>query len=381
MNKMVFSANDRIYDNEMDKLIAVGVDLTKSAMNDYVQHDFLVKKYSGITWNNTPQNNAEYMRNLYSYCAKYSMVQGLPQMKKTPVGDINWDEKENVATAMMDDNFRKMYFAIIAKVIQIVNSKTDVEDIMLGANVSYVALGDSATFEMDSQALYKIQNGAYGNLYSVYQEQLRSGTTLVPEPKTAAISFNVAQMTPIGYDFGKQIAKLARSFRVAMYVDVVNKLFTVANVSSTVFYKANFAKPTFLELVDRIEAVNGGIKASVYGTKQALAAMSDTITTGWRVQDEKVETGIIMNPYGVPMYQFSQAVDTSSSSATFRVPNNRLIIMSAIGDKPVKLVKEDYMFATSKTGMDTTLWNQVYTMNDSWVVGYIMSGVYGIQMI
>jgi hypothetical protein len=376
--KMMFSANNRINDDKMARIIEAGVDLTKYSLNS--ENNFLVKKYSGMKFENTPQNNAEYMRELLDYCSLYSPVCGMPNVKKTD-GKIDWNEKSNVATAMMDQNFRQMYFAIVAKVIQLVNAKTEVEDILLGANVSYISLGDSETFEMDSQQLYKIQNGAHGNLYSVYQEQLRSGTTLVPEPKIASISFNVAQMTPIGYDFGKQVAKLAKSFRVAMYVDVVNKLFQVANVSSTVFYKANFAKPTFLELVDRIEAVNGGVKAGVYGTKQGLASMSDNITTGFRGQDEKVETGLIMNPYGVPMYQFSQAVDTSNANATFIVPNNRLVIMSAIGDKPVKLVKEDYMFATSESGLESTLWNQVYTLNDSWIVGYIMSGVYGIQMI
>jgi len=379
--KMTFSENTRINDNKMANIITVGVDLVKYSLNQSTDSKCVLRKYSGLKFENTPQNNAEFMRNAYNYCALYSPICGMPNIKKKPDGSINWDEKENVATAMRDTNFRQMYFAIVAKIIQIVNAKTEVEDIMLGANVSYVALGDSATFEMDSQQLYKIQNGAYGNLYSVYQEQLRSGTTLIPKPKIASISFNVAQMTPVGYDFGKQVGKLAKSFRVAMYVDVVNTLFTVANVSSTVFYKANFAKPTFLELVSRIEAVNGGITAGVYGTKLGLASMSDNIATGWRVQDQKVETGLIMNPYGVQMHQFSQAVDTSSANATFRVPNNRLVIMSSIGDKPVKLVKEDYMFATSDSGIEGTLWNQVYTMNDSWVVGYIMSGVYGIQMI
>ncbi len=376
--KMTFSANSRINDDTMARIIEAGVDLVKCSLNN--ESNFLVKKYTGMKFTNTQQNNAEYMREVLNYCSQYSPVCGMPNIKKND-GVIDWNEKSNIATAMMDTNFRQMYFAIVTKVIQLVNAKTEVEDILLGANVSYVALGDSATFEMDSQQLYKIQNGAYGNLYSVYQEQLRSGLTLVPEPKIASISFNVAQMTPIGYDFGKEVAKLAKSFRVAMYVDVVNKLFQVTNVSSTVFYKANFAKATFLELVDRIEAVNGGVRAGVFGTKQALASMSDNIVTGFRKEDERIETGLIVNPYGVPMYQFSQAVDTSSASATFIVPNNRLVIMSAIGDKPVKLVKEDYMFATSKTGMDTTLWNQVYTLNDSWIVGYIMSGVYGIQMI
>ena len=196
MFKMTFSQrNSNVTDEKMEKLIQVGVDLAKHALNTETRSNFLINEQTGMTFSNTDNDNAEFLREYYNYCADVSPVlYNMPGLSKDVDGKIDWNNLKNLSIAFSDTVFKQMYFAVQIEILQQINSKTEVEDIMMACNVSYVALGDSQTFEIDPIALYKIQENGYGGLYSVYQEMLRSSETLVPRQKNASISFNVMQM-------------------------------------------------------------------------------------------------------------------------------------------------------------------------------------------
>lgn len=370
MSRTVFSANGftGAQDSTFKLLVDSGVLLGKLAMNKYHNQNFLATRFS-VVGENYDELNKTLLEKVYKYCAE-----------KAGLENYDFSKKEDIVRAMSNPVFEWNFFAIQTEILNNVNPDNEVEDIMIAANISTVGLGDSKTFEIDSKALYKVQEGAYGNNVSRFQEHFRSAITLTPTPKVAAIDFDVTQMTGIGYDFGKQIAKIAMSFRVKMYTDVVNEIYTVANVSSTPFYKATFAKTTYMEMADRLAGANGsGVTA--YGTRVAFGQIADGITSGFATQDEINKTGFIGNIYGVSSVLFDQAVDSNTASFTFKVPNDRLILLSPVGDRPVKVVRENNVMVINDEGKNNALYRRSYKYMDSWTVGLATQAAYGIQVV
>lgn len=371
MSVLTFSSVSRNLP-DAEKILDVGVALTKLALNDEYNQtkSFLIKPYS-VHLQKEHDTNEKFMKTLYQYCAKRS---GLST-------EADFNDKSTLAQAMSHPTFNWTLMAVIVDVLSIVNSVTEVQDIMRGANVIGVGLGDSSTLITDTPALYKIQDQSYGSNYSRPQRMLKTPINILPQAKIAAVDFDVINMTPLGFDFGREIAKLAKSFRTRMYIDVVNVLFTVANVSSTPYYEANFARKTYLEMVSRLQGISGANMVTAYGTLLAFSELSSGIVTGFSTLDEMNKKGYIDSVYGVPSMMLSQAVDTNTADHTFRVPNDKIILLANVAEKPVKLVKENYIQAISKDGLNTTLNVKVYTFIDSWKAQLATNLPYGIQVV
>lgn len=369
-NGLQFSSVSRNLPDAVD-LVKLGSDLVKLELNADKQRtgSFLINTYS-VPLKKEHDTNEKFVKTLYKYCAKKS---GLNT-------DADFNDTSVLAQAMSNPQFAWTYMAVVIDVLSTVNAVTEVQDIMRGANVVEVGLGDSETFITESPALYKIQRQSYGAQYSRPQRMLKTPINILPEAYTASVDFDVINMTPLGFDFGKEIAKLAKSFRVRMYVDVVNTLFAVANVSSTPYYGATFSRKGYLTIATRLQGIcNSNVTA--YGTLLAFSEMSNGVTTGFSTLDEMNKNGYISTLYGVPSMMLTQTVDTNSASHTFRVPNDRVLLLSNTSDKPVKVVKEKYYQIVERTGTTSTLNVKNYTIIDSWKAQLATAYPYGIQLV
>ena len=352
--------------NEVKLLIDSAVETTKMAMHRYYGQNFLsIKHFSNEDYKALNDNTH---KSIIKYCAERSNLI-----------DQNFESADAMVSAFANPMFESLYFAIITEALKAVNADNEVEQIMVCANVVDVNLGDSKSFEIESKALFKVQDGAYGNNVTRYNQQYKSSITVTPKPKVAAVAFDVTQMVAYGYDFGKMMAKIAMSFRTQMYVDVINTVFTTS-FSTTPFYEATFAKETYMELADRVRAANSA-DVSAFGTRVAFGAMSNTVTTGFATIDEMNKTGFIGNLYNVRSVLLDQAIDSSVATADFRLPNDKVLLMSSVGDKPVKLVKEGGVRVSQETGELDSLYKRVYKMFMSWDTGLATQAHYGIQVV
>ena len=373
MAKLQFSArsNHGLIDNEGSVLVDSAVLITRMAMGRNHSNDSLATKYSTSESEDYNALNRTLKEKLFKYCIDKA---GLDSERL----DIN--NKAHVAEVMSHPVAEHMFFSIITQALNAVNAATEVADIMPMANVVGVGAGDSWTGEIETKKLYNVEDASYGSNVTRFERQFRSAITLKPTPKSASVSFDVFQMAALGYDFGKEIAKIAMSFRTQMYQGVVDEIFTVANVSSTPFYKAVYAKTTYLELADRVGGANGSSPVA-YGTTTAFAKMSDTVSGGFMVQDEAVKKGYITDLYGVMSSIIQQKVNTQTASYTFRVPTDRILLLSSVGDKPVKVVVEEWTRVVSEDGTNISLHEKQYKMFQSWVIDLATQSAYGIQKV
>ena len=370
-NKLQFSVKDNNPINEQQSdLVKSCIMLTQMAMDRYHSSNILKRTYS-IQGESYKELEEATRKSVLKYCAEKANIDDT----------VDLSTKEGILHAFDNDTFRWHFFAIQTQALQAVNADNEVEDILVAANIDTVGIGDSATYEIASKALYHVQDNSYGNLTSYYQEQFITPVTITPRPKIASVDFDVIQLVGLNYDFGREMAKVAMSFRTRMYIDVVEELYTIANLSGTPLSPNTFAKLTYVKLGERVRAANGNIGVRAYGTRAAFTSMSDTVDSGFSTQDQINETGFIGNLYGIPSTIFNQAVDSTTANLTFQVPDDRVILLSAATDKPIKLVREGSVFITENDGRNKSLYRRSYTYTDSWTAGLATQASYAIQPV
>lgn len=372
MNKMNFSArtNNSLLDDNARVITESLITLTKMGIEKHYPKDTLATKFSTIG-ENYGELNSTTKEKLFKYCIAKSGLES---------ESLDIYNKGHMEQLFSNPTAANMFFAIVTQALNTVNAATEVQDIMPMANVVGVGVGDSWTGEIESKKLYNVEDTSYGNNVTRSDRQFRSPITLTPSPKEATVDFDIYQMAALGYDFGKEIAKIAMSFRAQMYQDVVDEIFTVANVSATPFYESMFAKTSYQELANRVGGANS-VRPVAYGTNIAFGKMSDTVSGGFTIQDENVKKGYITDMYGVPSSLLEQKVNTSDATYAFRVPDDKVLLVSSIGDKPVKVIVEEWTRVIAKDGTAGSLHTRVYKLFQSWVVDLATQGAYGIQEV
>lgn len=377
MSEILSFSRDMYTSQEDSKnILENAVKLTKMAIQKYHGKDAV----SNIGLYSSPVNNVEYdelnevvKQAMIKYASKISNIGDLfdvntPAGFKSAVGQFS--------------NFREALFAIETKIIDTVNSTSEVEQSLLMCELRNIADGDSQTFDIDSKSLYTVEDTGYSNNATRLQFQFMKPEFLTPRPKDAAIAVDLYQFNTIGFDFGKQMAKLAISFRVAMYDSIIAAIFDTTPLVGTPFYKALFAKTTWQELANRIAGANGSA-VMAYGTNIALGKASDTVGDKWAygVSEEFVKNGYVRDLYGVSAMELRQAVSSNDANYTFKVPDTKILLLTPATDKPVKAVMEGQTFVIADDGRTNAINLKTYKYRQAWEVKIATQSAYGIQMV
>jgi hypothetical protein len=183
------------------------------------------------------------------------------------------------------------------------------------------------------------------------------------------------------YDFGREIAKVANSFRAQIHAEIMYALFN-ANSTFTPYYESVFAKDTYIILADYISAMNQA-RVTAYATKVAWAAVSENVTTGFQTIDEANKIGYIYNLYGVDTMILEQAVNTTSVNAglpALRIPNDKIILIANDGDRPIKVAMAPQVDVFLRDQKSTDIDAMGYTMTMYWDMGLITRSQVGVQL-
>lgn len=362
-----FSFNEKVTDDTRATLIEGLTTLVKMSINKKADENRLFKKYSVIE-----EDYAELNSSLVQKILAYSKEQAnLPEA-------INVTTKDGLARAFTNSDFEWNFFSIQTTVLGLILADTEAVEAMDFLNIYTVGLADSMTFEVGSKALYDVEDTTYGNTVTRARKHFAQPITIVPSPKQASVQFDFIQMVTSNYDFGAEMAKIVLSVRAKQYQDAIDLIFDETPLVGTPFYKATFNKANYTELADRLTGVNNA-PVIAHASRRAFADASETVTTGFTVQDELIKRTFIADLFNVPSRVIGQAVNTSSSAYNFRVPNDKILLLSTLGDKPVKMVQEDYMHVELEDGKNIK--NRTYKYIYSYNMGLVLNSAYGIQSV
>ena len=289
-------------------------------------------------------------------------------------------EKVSPMVAFSYNHFERAFFSIIEEVINSVNTKTEIEQGMLFAEVKNMGEGDSLTFHIPANFLLSVSTVASGVRNVGFQKLHNEDVTLTPKVKKTGVSVDIRKVATGVMDWGHLINWVGKSFRTKLQQEVVDIVYNAYSTLGTPLKEATFAQDSYIQLAERVSALNGS-PAMTIGTKTALNTIlptSDYLKMG--LGQEYVNNGFLEAPFGIPTVRLEQSVKTNSTYS-FTTSNDYVVIMSGGVDRPVKIGMEGQTkIRVSKDG-DTADDTQNYTISAAWDVKLASQSHFGIVKV
>lgn len=378
MNEEIFIKRNFSAEDETAGVIKSNlVKLAKYAMNNDSRYKRVAElSFSSEKIDNYDELNLKAKTALLKYAAEKAQIKEI----KT---------KADIVSAFENPTFQTVYNSIITETLESIVLKAKPEQIYRLANVEDVDLGGSSTFEIDTKGLPIAQRTSYTTNVTFLDSYAITPITITPKPYSVGVTMDYIRILANNYDMGREIARVAASFLFAQLKLIVDSIYAIANVQGTPFYQANWNAANYVQMIDDIKMLNGGADVTAYGTTVAFSKMGVLATTnyGFQSQDEMIRNGFLGRAYGVDnvvLDQFtdlSQPFTTASASILRPIPNDRVVLLSSVGDKPVKLVREEYVRVKVKEPKDGSLYRSNYEYFMSFDAAIATQANYGIQAV
>jgi len=117
-------------------------------------------------------------------------------------------------------NFERSFFSVIEEVIDNVNSKNDIEEILTFADVRSLAEGDSMNIDIKATNAYFFYKVGRGKSFGNVQKYKSKNVVLTPSPAETTISFNRSDIIAGRVDWGREISRAVRGIRSGYLQDI-----------------------------------------------------------------------------------------------------------------------------------------------------------------
>lgn len=293
----------------------------------------------------------------------------------------------DMAYAMDNQVFKSVLNTINTRALGVMMVKYTSPQIDRLASIETVGVGESRSYEIDTKSLPVAQKATYGSNVTMVPSYAKSSITVTPKPYSLGISLDFIRIIANGYDYGRAIARVYAGMLFAQYKLIVNKIFDTAVLNGTPFYNVNFSAATFTQLADDIGMLNGGTASEVtaLGTRSAWNAISALATQGgFTTKDDYIRNAYLQKIFGVDAMILDQFTNlsapfTSANAASLRAIPNTLIVLVASTDKPVKLVREDYIRVIETSANDNTLNRMEYSYFQNFDAALATASYFGLQ--
>jgi hypothetical protein len=285
-------------------------------------------------------------------------------------------EKKHLVNAFDNPMFVSILNSIVSESLIGVVTNNGSSQLLALCNIDDVEIGDSKTYEIETKGLPIAQRQSYVNNVAFLDGYATTSITITPKVYTTGSSIDYIRILANGYDWGKELARVALSLLYAQYKLVSGILFNTANVTGTPMYKATFVANDYVTMISDLQALNkAGVKA--YASLPAFNKQGVVATTnyGFETQDEMIRNGMLGRAYGIDNIVIDQATDLSAPfidanhDSLLLIPNNRVVLLSDVGDRPCKLVRENFIRVLTKEANDGSLYRQEYSYTMSFDAG------------
>lgn len=334
------------------------------------------KTFSTITVDNYDKEAQDAKMALLAFCAEKSGINSL-------------ETKADVINAFENVNFRTIFNSIIVDTLQSIILRSKPEQIWRLANVDEVEVGDSQTYEIDTKGLPIAQRTSYISNVTFLDSHSKTSFTVTPKPYSIGTTMDYIRILTNNFDMGRELARVAFALLYAQLRLVVDEIYSVTPITGTPFYQANWNAANYVQMIEDIKMLNGGADVTAYGTLPAFNKMGVLATTnyGFQSQDEMIREGFLGRAYGIDNVVIDQFTDlsqpftTASASSLRAIPNDRVLLLSSVGDKPVKLVRENFVHVKVKEPTDGSQYRYNYEYFMSFDAAIITQANYGIQAV
>lgn len=368
-----FSAQDTAEQTIKNSLVKVA----KYAMNHDSKMNKMADKTFALVDNEISDYNAENEKAklaLLAFCAEKAGIKKI-------------ETNADVINAFSNPVFASIYNSIIVDVLNSIVLRSRPEQIFRLANVDSVDVGDSKTYTIETKGLPVAQRSSYTTNVTFLDSYANSSLTITPKPYSIGTTLDYIRVLANDYDMGRELARIAYALLYAQLRLIVEEIYSIAPVQDTPFYQSTWNAANYIQMIDDLKMLNGGADVTAYGTLPAFNAIGAIATTnyGFQSQDEMIREGFLGRAYGVDNVVIDQFTDlsrpfTTANAPTLRaIPNDRIILLSAVDDKPVKLVRENFVHVKTKEPTEGSLYRENYEYFMSFDAAIVTQANYGIQ--
>lgn len=221
--------------------------------------------------------------------------------------------------------------------------------------VHQVGFGDGATYTVDSNELYIVNDVAEGILRGGQQTVYNKEYTISASRKQIAIFVDWYQVASGVQDWGKLGNKIGASYIAyiyAMVVKAMTKVVSDAEKLGIAGYQANgFTDQNWLTLARNVSLANGGAQVYALGTNIALGKiLPSEASFRFGPESDIVTDGVLPAYKNVPMVELGNAIIPGTLNTTPEVLlGDDFVYMIAMGSyKPCKVVIEGNQVSVEK---------------------------------
>lgn len=334
--RKLFAYNRNYGDDSFNNLVDCGLELARAS-------------FEGKKGSEYEEKNAE----LLAAIGKYA-VRGTPHEARYEAEKLDCFKSPMVnKNQTVRDNFNAVIAQIVsAYVPEVVNE--DLERYI--AEIKQVGYGDTARFQIESNALFKVNQKAEGVKKAVDEPMYDNEYTLHAHPITISTHIDWYPFAAGVFDMGKFALKIARSFEAYIFLKAVKGM-TQATTLYGASYTVNGVTPTLWgTLKQRVRAANGGIGVIAIGTEVALSNVSLGGNYQVEIGEEMNKVGYLDQYLGVPLIALKNVLipNTTNTSASLALPDDLIYFVPVAGDKPVKILFEGNEVAVTYNADETS---------------------------
>lgn len=286
-------------------------------------------------------------------------------------------ETASFKTAFGMQHFQKAYFSVIQEVIDNINSKNEIEEILGFADVRSIAEGDSMNITVKPTNAYFFQKVGRGKTYGGAQKYFGKSVVLSPAPAETTVGFNRADIVAGRVDWGREIARAVRGLRSGYLQDIASLIFDssiVSPIGNKTISTGTYSESDFRTQVQLLAAQNGSSNTYIYGTNIGLAPLlpaNTQLQLGLGV--EYMQNGFLATPFGYRAIELPQALKADNS--TLIISNNYVVAMSVdVGSKPVAIGVSGETRVQTLPDNENAGEDFVYTVKSDWDVKFAGQG-------
>lgn len=247
--------------------------------------------------------------------------------------------------------FKDTFATVISQIITPLVPKVTSERYSSLYDVTQVGFGDNASYIVESNELFIVNEGAEGIARGGQQTIANNEYTVNAHKRTISVGVDWYHVASGKMDWGVFGLKVAKSFENYINASVIKALTSVvsdeaARTSKGIggYYANGITNTNWMTLAQNVSLVNGGASVYALGTKIGLSEVMPSAEQGFRFgsSDPLVVHGTLPLYLDVPMIEIDNALNpyTINGIPATIVDDNYIYFIAMGTDKPVKVVFE-----------------------------------------
>lgn len=358
MNNFTKLKITRNFTEDQVSAVVVGTELVKR--NLYNTDSKTFKRYQNFTASGTGKDMTYDEHNAY--------FNKLLQETAYKVSGIS--KEMSFDNLMRTDSGSIAYFAVIEAVIDGMQSKNELEQILGFCEVRNMAEGDSMNINVKSKNAYFFSKQGRGQSFGLKNRYYPVNVSLTPTPGESTVSMARADIIAGRINWGDEVARTLRGLRSAYMQDVAAIIFSDSNpIGNKIYVPGTYNEKVLRTEIQRLVALNGSDtqNTAIYGTAIALANIlpaNAQLQFGHGLQ--YMENGFIPTMFGAHAIELGQAF--AADQETKFVPNNWIAVMSSDARRPVALGLSGVSRIEAMISRENALNEPTYTTKTDWDV-------------